>query len=507
MKTRRFRTGLWLTVPLAVALMIGVYSCGEDKVTAPKKDTTAPAAIANLATDAITTTSVELTWTAPGDDGTTGKAHQYDIRYSTSAITADNFASATQGSGEPTPAAAGTSQTATVTGLTLNTPYYFAMKTADEVPNWSDISNVVQATTAETEDTTPPAAITDLSGTALGTTSVELTWTAPGDDGITGTAHEYDIRRSNSTITGANWASATPLTGEPDPTAAGSVQHMTINNLQAGHDYYFAMKTLDEFSNPSALSNVDMVHTPTTQTGPPELHAPAFPDTVCISSSDQYAQSAKLMVQLQLIMVKAYSQMATVFFAPLSSAQWQHSGSCWDYDYPVTGCTAHYNVCQSGSEYTYTFTLNGSCYSQSYSNWVAYRVVFDESARTGTFYAYDLNATTIEAAWVWTWAADENSGTYAFYDGDPATAPIQLTSEWAKSADENVYDVTWTVPDSERWVTHFVKTPCSGWAKSYQWNSDTSQWWLENDIVWNANGTGYWDIYDDTGTRQENHPW
>jgi len=44
-----------------------------------------------------------------------------------------------------------------ITGLSLNAVYYFAMKTSDEVPNISGISNAVSATTIS-EDTTPPSA-------------------------------------------------------------------------------------------------------------------------------------------------------------------------------------------------------------------------------------------------------------------------------------------------------------------------------------------------------------
>ena len=43
-----------------------------------------------------TPNSVHLSWTASGDDSLTGTASQYDLRYSTSLITAANFASATQ---------------------------------------------------------------------------------------------------------------------------------------------------------------------------------------------------------------------------------------------------------------------------------------------------------------------------------------------------------------------------------------------------------------------------
>ena len=75
--------------------------------------------------------SFQSTWTPPGDDGVVGTAHQYDIRYSTAIITADNFAAATAMTGAPTPSVAGTPQSAIVGGLTPNTPCYFAMKTAD----------------------------------------------------------------------------------------------------------------------------------------------------------------------------------------------------------------------------------------------------------------------------------------------------------------------------------------------------------------------------------------
>jgi hypothetical protein len=94
--------------------------------------------------------SVTLTWTAPGDDGMAGRATAYSLRYSTSPITAANFASATQVVGVPAPAMAGTSETFTVGGLLANTAYYFAIKARDEANNWSLISNVAVTTVGVT---------------------------------------------------------------------------------------------------------------------------------------------------------------------------------------------------------------------------------------------------------------------------------------------------------------------------------------------------------------------
>ena len=89
--------------------------------------------MASLEAGEATSTSVTLNWTAPGDDAGVGTASQYDIRYSSATITAANWASATQVSGEPAPAVTGTAQTMEVTDLQPSTSYYFAIKAADEV--------------------------------------------------------------------------------------------------------------------------------------------------------------------------------------------------------------------------------------------------------------------------------------------------------------------------------------------------------------------------------------
>lgn len=91
--------------------------------------------------------SPTLHWTAPGDDGTVGRAAEYDIRYSTELITENNWSMAGSVSGEPVPSVSGTPEQYTVEGLDPGTEYYFAIKAADEVPNWSLLSNVISYTT------------------------------------------------------------------------------------------------------------------------------------------------------------------------------------------------------------------------------------------------------------------------------------------------------------------------------------------------------------------------
>src|SRR5262245_50832272 len=211
---------------------------------------------ASAAFGQTTSTSITLTWTTPGDDSLSGTASQFDLRYSTATITAANFGAATRWTAMPAPAVSGTTQSVTVSGLTPATTYWFAIKTADEVPNWSAIPNVVSLTTLAAPDGIRPAAIATLAITGMTETGATLRWTAVGDDSLTGTATGYDLRYSTAPITAANFASATQVTGEPAPTAPGTQQTMTVNGLTRQTHYYFAIKVSDDGGNLSALSNV-----------------------------------------------------------------------------------------------------------------------------------------------------------------------------------------------------------------------------------------------------------
>lgn len=132
-------------------------------------DNTSPADVTDLAAGNLTSTSIDLTWTALGDDGDTGTASQYDIRYSTSAIiTEADWEAAAQCTDEPSPSPAGTAESFTVTGLSPTTTYYFALKTADEVPNWSGLSNSPYGTTEEAAPQTMHVFAIDMSLKAAG---------------------------------------------------------------------------------------------------------------------------------------------------------------------------------------------------------------------------------------------------------------------------------------------------------------------------------------------------
>jgi len=251
----------------AGVMLNGGYNNNVDDFTFFKhsSDTTPPSVVGDLTVESATPTSITLTWTAPGDDDSTGTASKYDIRYSRSVISELNFDTATRATAEPVPSAFGSTETFTVTGLEPDTKYYFAMKSEDEWPNRniSDLSNVDSGWTS---DNIAPAAISDLSvGTAYSRTAL-LTWTATGDNDTVGIADMYDIRYSTSPITEANYPVASRAVGEPDPLVAGSAEEYMIGGLNPGTTYYFAVKAVDEFGNPSPLSNSPFVQTTTSPT-------------------------------------------------------------------------------------------------------------------------------------------------------------------------------------------------------------------------------------------------
>jgi len=115
--------------------------------TAKATDTEVPAAVTDLQVTTRSAVSITLEWTAPGDDGNTGQARSYDLRYSASPIDNNNFNAATKVLNLPQPSLAGTKQTAIVGGLNSGSTYYFALKTSDELGNISEISNTASGTT------------------------------------------------------------------------------------------------------------------------------------------------------------------------------------------------------------------------------------------------------------------------------------------------------------------------------------------------------------------------
>ena len=115
------------------------------------------------------------------------------------------------------------------------------------------------ATNGSLGDTTPPNAVNDLNavpGPFPG--EIRLTWTAPGDDGASGTASAYIMKVSHSAITSGTFDAAADIDRwimETLPLAGGSPETLWVAGLDPDSTWYFALKTQDEVPNTSAISN------------------------------------------------------------------------------------------------------------------------------------------------------------------------------------------------------------------------------------------------------------
>jgi len=192
--------------------------------------------------------SLGLHWTAPGDDGDVGNAASYDLRWSLSLITDGNFNAASTISTQQ-PLVAGNLESVIASGFPSEDIVYFALKSRDEVPNVSGLSNVLQVTTPGV----PPAPVLGFIVSDPTGSTVDLVWQPSGDDGNTGNATTYDIRYSTSPLTDANFdAAASVLRPATNPKPA--FETYTLGGLANQTTYYFAIKAIDNAGLVSAMN-------------------------------------------------------------------------------------------------------------------------------------------------------------------------------------------------------------------------------------------------------------
>lgn len=263
--TLQFGTG-WGLQCAGIGLLL-LSGCGDDgggPVDPPLPDTTPPAAIAHLGSSFVQPTSLRLVWPAPGDDGEEGRAAEYDVRYSPSVLTADNWTEAPRIANVPAPLPALVTEHLTVNGLLPGTTYYFVVSTADEAGNWSGISNILAVTTLSPPDVVPPDAVDDLTVISVSDSSAVFGWTTTGDDADTGTPYAFDLRWSPFPITDENF---TDIVGDAIvevplvPGPAGTPVEFEVPDLEPATAYYFALRVVDDAFNSSLVSNNVLVTT------------------------------------------------------------------------------------------------------------------------------------------------------------------------------------------------------------------------------------------------------
>ena len=228
---------------LDLIFLLGTTNIGDSfTIIKAPPSTNPPAAPTGLAAVAVATNQINLFWTDHASD-----EQGFQLERSTNGVDFSPFA------------VVGVNVTnRSDIGLAPQQTYHYRVR-AYNAAGVSPDSNLASATTPAVtppSDTNAPAAVTNFVISSITSNRVTLTWAAPGDDGWIGTATSYDVRYSLTQITASNFAAATPVLGEPAPGLAGTAQLFTVNGLQPASLYYFALKTSDEATNVSPISNV-----------------------------------------------------------------------------------------------------------------------------------------------------------------------------------------------------------------------------------------------------------
>jgi glucose/arabinose dehydrogenase/chitodextrinase len=198
-------------------------------------DTTPPSVPTNLSATSISSTQINLTWTASTDNvAVTGyKVFRDGVQVAT--VTTPSFSN---------------------TGLTPSTPYTYAVSAFDAAGNVSALSASASATTPAPPDTTPPSAPTGVSVTPIFETRIDLAWNASTDNvAVTG----YRVFRDGLQI------------------ATSTLTSFSNTGLSAGTTYAYTVRAFDaagNVSSPSATTtattlDVTAPSTPTNLTADP----------------------------------------------------------------------------------------------------------------------------------------------------------------------------------------------------------------------------------------------
>jgi len=121
-------------------------------------------------------------------------------------------------------------------------------------------------------DDQPPTAVSDLSVTLLGDGKAEIRFTAGADAG-SGRVVRYQVKASELPVASyeqwdfarddgkkQNWWRAVNCKGEPAPGKPGAKERFVVTGVPKGKAVHFAIRSFDDSSNLSAISNVATVN-------------------------------------------------------------------------------------------------------------------------------------------------------------------------------------------------------------------------------------------------------
>ena len=339
---------------------------------------TTPGAPTGLSATVVSTSQIDLTWSQPSDTGGS-TITDYTIQYSTDNTTWTTFSDGTSAS-----------LSASVTGLSSNTLYYFKVAALNAQGTGSYSSSTSKATL--------PNAPTALSGTTVSNTSISLSWTAPS-----GTAtSDYEIKYSSDNIT-----FNTVTDGVSTSTS------VTLTGLSANQMYYFKVAAINS-AGTGAFSSVAQKQTaPSAPTG---LSA-----TVLTSSS----------VSLSWTAPTGGNQAITDYKIEYSS----NSGSTWTTFSDGTSTSTSATV--SGLTGTTSYLFRVSAYNAANVSGVTSSTASATTYTSGSV-TVNLSKTTVGATTRLTWSSSYSGTpsptfTYTIKDGSTIATQSGTTYYYAHS--------------------------------------------------------------------------
>lgn len=112
-------------------------------------DTTAPAPVDDLQFWSTETTSLTVTWSRCGNDGSIGQATGYEVRYATTAFDESGWDQATPATGQIVPNANPDRLQTTITGLQEGQSYHIGARARDEAGNVSTLAGTLVLATGQ----------------------------------------------------------------------------------------------------------------------------------------------------------------------------------------------------------------------------------------------------------------------------------------------------------------------------------------------------------------------
>lgn len=192
---------------------------------------------------------IELEWPAPGNDGDRigTKAKQYEIVLATSA----DFGNPLATPALPAPAVARSTQSYSLTGLDVNTTYYFTFfaREADQSAGPNKVITSTEVTGGIEFEAS--AAVT---GFRVG----DVMWSVNFDNAVTACqVDHFELARSTGEV--GPWIAVTTTT---------AFQH-TDSGVSVGGTYYFQIEAVNPFGNTIATANTELVWIRTKPPMPP----------------------------------------------------------------------------------------------------------------------------------------------------------------------------------------------------------------------------------------------